>query len=168
MIETAADRAALINDAPDLALFAEIPDAVDENGQAAVIVQRNVSGLFDRSFRLIGNHEGYHPVFLCVDEDALYLKQHHRLMIKGQVWRVDSSMPDGSGFTQLVLKLLGPYRFDPEGLAVRVGFPYVLPGVLGGASTVHSAETIDPDNPRLRYPYTVGTYLDHSTHTVAL
>jgi len=168
VIETAADRLALLGDSPDLALFAQVPDALDEQGQAAVIVQRNVAGLFDRAYRLIGEHEGYHPVFLCVDEDVQYLKQHHRIMVKGQVWRIDGRMPDGTGFTQLVLKLLGPYRLDNSSSAVQAGFPYVLPMVFGGSSNNDSTTNIDPNNPRLRYPYTIGTYLDYSPDTALL
>ncbi len=168
MIETATDRLALIEDSPDLALFAQVPDAFDSGGLAAVIVQRNVAGLFDRSFRLVGGHEGFHPVFLCVDEDVVYLKHNHRIMIKGQVFRVDGRMPDGSGFTQLTLKLLGPYRLDANSAAVHAGFPYVLPLVLGDPSSSDGTATIDPENPRLRYPYTVGAYLDYSSHTVSL
>lgn len=166
MIETTADRLALINDAPDLALFAKVPDAFDEDGEAVVIVQRNVAGLFDRAYININGHEGFHPIFLCVDEDVQYLKQHHRLMVKGQVWRIDEQQPDGTGFTQLRLKLLGPYRIGTS--IAHGGFPYVLPAVLGGGTSLYSSATVDPDNPRLRYPYTISTYLDYSAHTVSL
>jgi len=166
MIESAADRAELLREEADLALFAAIPDVPDTDGQLSVIVERNVLGLFDRSYVNVNGHEAFHPVFLVVDEDAKHLKQHHRIMVKGQVWTVDERMPDGTGFTQLHIKLIGPYHLNNEDENVMLGYPYTFPIVFG----MHVQRTLvkDDENPPLNYPYTIGTYMDSNTNAVTL
>ena len=167
-IESPADRAGLFYDAHDLALFVDIEFDEDFNtlpmplgGPVTVSVERNVRCLFDRPYQRIGEVETFHPVALCLDEDVTYLQQGRRLMLKGHVWEVDERMPDGTGFTQLLLKKVGRYRYDEADVNVAAGLPYTLPIVLGGyVALTQDDPGTDPDNPRLRYPYTVATYLD--------
>ena len=168
-IESAADRAALFYDSSDIALFAQVDDAIDDDGATSIVVERNVQCIFDRAYRLVGKSEAYHPIALCLDEDVAYIKQSHRLMLKGHVWEVDHRQPDGTGFTQLVLKIIGRYRYDETDLNVQNGFPYTLPMVFGGTRELPQDDPgADSENPRLAYPYTVKTYLDWGNGTVRL
>lgn len=183
-MESAADRAAFFFDSSDLALFAKVEKALDDEGAASVIVERNVRCLFDRAFRQVGNSEGYHPIALCMDEDVVYIEQFHRIMLKGQVWHVDGRQPDGTGFTQLILKKVGRYRYEENDPNVLLGFPYTFPATISDVkshdgplhvsgfpytfpATIEGAPERpldnplqDPKNPRLAYPYTVKTYID--------
>lgn len=159
-IESADDRAALFYDSSDLALFAQIDDAIDDEGAATIIVERNVRCIFDRAYRTVGNTEAYHPIALCMDEDVTFLKQDHQLMLKGHVWSVRGRQPDGTGFTQLVLKREGRYNYDNGDPSVAAGFPYTFPIVFGAASLPDDHPNTDADNPRLAYPYTIKTHFD--------
>lgn len=191
-IESSADRAGFFKDSADIALFAQIDDALDDEGASSIIVERNVECLFDRAYIQVGNTESYHPVALCRDEDLVYLKTGHRVMIKGHVWRVDERMPDGTGFTQLLLKKIGGYRYDRTDANVQAGFPYTLPVIFGNAAysqddpraanadtnvqagfpyffpLVFGNDEYTPGTPRLAYPYTVKTYFDWTPGTESL
>lgn len=168
-IESPADRAGLFYDGADIALFAQVPDARDDEGNTTIIVERNVSCRFDRSYQLIGNHEGYQPVMLCQDVDMAYIRKDHRVMLKGHVWLIDERQPDGLGLTQCILKHLGKYNFDPADPSVQAGYPYTFPVILGvsqGAGQTRNPDAVNEGN--LAYPYTVSTFIDEGANFTLL
>lgn len=167
-IESPADRAGLFYDGADIALFAKVPDALDEEGAATVIIERNVTCRFDRAYLNVNGHESYHPVMLCTDEDMAFIQKDHRVMLKGYVFKLEKRLPDGMGLTQCVLKILGKYRFDPDDPSVLQGFPYILPMVLGGPSVISAGNPIAVNEGNLAYPYTVLTYLNETGDAVSL
>lgn len=167
-LETSADRAGLFYDGADIALVASIPDARDESGAVVVQVARNVTCRFSREYQSFEATEGFSPTLLLMDDDTQYLPQDHRLMVAGQVWAAEERMPDGTGLTNVRLRLLGRYRLDSADPNVVAGLPFrygtrYADARYGGRVLDRSIFAPDdaPEALQLAYPYTVRTWLDY-------
>lgn len=163
-IESVDDRIDIITDSDSfgVALFAEVPDALDDDGNTTVIVERNAPCIFDKSYIEQGGREAFFPTALVLDEDAAYIDHKHRLMLLGFVYEVNEIRPDGTGFTLFILKLLGGYLLSSDDPAVTGGYAtgYGLNKYGAGTVTLNTAPNADPASPRLAYPYTVSTLFD--------
>lgn len=163
-IESVDDRIDIITDSDSfgVALFAEITDALDSDGNATIIVERNAPCIFDKSYIEQGGRESFFPTALVLDEDAAYIQHSHRLMLLGFVYEVNEIRPDGTGFTLFILKLLGGYLLSSDDPAVAGGYTrgYGLNSYGSGTTAVNTAPNANPDSPRLAYPYTVSTLFD--------
>jgi|GEM_PF-1283764 len=159
-LESLAERRAYFADDGSTAVLGNttsntvLPDATFE-----VILEREVTGFFDRSYLETLDTSGFNPVFLVVDEDAVHIKQNQRLMTHGHVYEVKDIEPDGTGFTQLKLYWLGRYAIE---LAWGYGVQY---GELqyGGKNA-----KFDMSKPPLAYPFTVGGVYDNQSRVDTL
>jgi len=69
-IESLADRRSLLADDGVLALLASFVGELPEGAPASIEVDRNVVGLFDRSYQADNNISGYQPVLFLFVIDA--------------------------------------------------------------------------------------------------
>ncbi len=133
-IESPADRAGLFFDGADEALFAQVPDARDEQGAVIVMVERIVPCRFDRSYQVINGHEGYRPVMLCQDTDLAYIKKDHSVVLKGHVWSIAERQPDGLGLTLCLIKHLGRFSYA-NAATTSPAYPYTVSAFIDTGAT---------------------------------
>ena len=154
-LESLADRRAFFQDDGTVAVLASTTtNKVLPDGSFELLLERPVTGLFDRSYYETLDASGWNPVFCVVDEDAVHVHQGQRLMLQGHVFEVKDIEADGTGFTQLKLYWLGRYVVE---LAYGYGVPY---GSLRyGAQT----GTFDMSNPPLAYPFTIEGVYDNQS-----
>ena len=151
-IESLTDRRSYFHDDGDIAVFARtVTNVVDPDGDFELLLERKVTGLFDRAYYEQYDSSGYTPVFAVVDEDVLHVEQEQRLMLLGHVYEIKELQPDGEGFTQLQLYHLGRYTVSQ---AWGYGSPY------GALRYGERRGSFDLANPPLDYPYTVSGVYD--------
>jgi len=172
-IESANDRRSLLIEDGDVGVLGRL---LTDDETAVLEAERAVTGLFDRGYEDDGETAGYSPRFLLVDEDAVGIGRDHRVLLAGHVWAVRTPQPDGEGFTQLTLRLLGPFlprrAFGLFG-EVQYDIPYGPSrgdaefDVPYGDGLGVSSPTFDPEHPRLKYPFTLEGVFERDTDSLA-
>ena len=117
-IESVSDRRSLLVDDGVTAVVGEVSKIVGFPYKFPVIFgaretikpERNINGLFSKSYYESHDVESYLPSFLIVDEDAQEMRHSHKLALLGTVYSIVNIKPDGEGFTLLLLRELDTYN----------------------------------------------------------